>query len=444
MSPTSRQFTRASVIDRRWLAPVVGAVLFTSACAGASGSGTSASAGASAAAATGSAKGVAVQDGVTDYLSYVGGKAGTADKSLAPVTIGWVNVEGTANGAPEATKGAQAAVAYVNKELGGIGGHPLALRICKIASAEEEGQRCGQEMLNDSAVSAVAFGNVFVGDQSFNSVLKGQKPVLVSVATGSSVPTAANTSIIFGDLSHVWGPWGSYGRDVLHAKTAAIIHTNTPPDKIAAEAARKAMEAAGIKVKSVGFDAQATDLLGPVTAAGGQSADMIVPISAGQGCVGIAKALKQLGSTKPVVSTPVCLSPDVAQGLGGDLPQWTYGVAQTLPTDSKAPDVQAYLKASSAAGLDKADQGKVWAAVSWSSVLAYTKILNQVGAAHITPKAVSTRLADFQGPVVMGAPKVDCGKYADSPAVCNDQARFYQYHGKGAFTSLTGWLRPPA
>ncbi|MEU1517526.1 ABC transporter substrate-binding protein [Streptomyces sp. NPDC005811] len=444
MSPTSRQFTRASRIDRRWLAPVVGAVLLTSACAGASDNGNSASSGASNPVATGAAKGDAVEKGVTDYLTYVGGKAGAADKSASPVTIGWVNVEGTANGAPEATKGAQAAVDYVNKELGGIGGHPLALQVCKIASAEEEGQRCGQEMLNDSAVSAVAFGNVFVGDQSFNSVLKGKKPVLVSVATGPSVPTAKDTSIIFGDLSHVWGPWGSYGRDVLHAKTAAILHTNTPPDKIAAEAARKAMESAGIKVKSVGFDAQATDLLGPVTAAGGQTADMIVPISAGQGCVGIAKALKQLGSTKPVVSTPVCLSPDVAQGLGGDLPAWTYGVAQTLPADSTAPDVQAYVKASSGAGLDKADQTKVWAATSWSTVLAYAKVMNEVGADKITPATVSAQLAKFQGPVVMGAPKVECGKYSDSPAVCNDQARFYQYKGKGVFTSLTGWLRPPA
>lgn len=443
MSPTSRQLTRVSRIDRRWLAPVMGAVLFTSACAGATDTGGSSS-GAAKPTATGAAQGDAVEKGVDDYLAYVGGKAGAAKKDQSPVTIGWVNVEGTANGAPEATEGAQAAVEYVNKELGGIGGHPLALQVCKVASAEEEGQRCGQEMLNDSAVSAVAFGNVFVGDQSFNSVLKGKKPVLVSVATGPSVPTAENTSIIFGDLSHVWGPWGSYGRDVLKAKTAAILHTNTPPDKIAAEAARKAMESAGIKVKSVGFDAQATDLLGPVTAAGGQSADMIVPISAGQGCVGVAKALKQLGSTKPVVSTPVCLSPDVAQGLGGDLPEWTYGVAQTLPADSKAPDVQAYLKASASAGLKEEDQGKVWAATSWSTVLAYAKVMNEVGGDKVTPETVGAQLAKFQGPVVMGAPKVECGKYSDSPAVCNDQARFYQYEGKGAFSALTGWLRPPA
>jgi branched-chain amino acid transport system substrate-binding protein len=444
MSPKEYSFGRGSRINGRLLAIMVGTLLLASACAGTTDNGNTGSSGGSGPAASGAAKGDAVENGVTDYLAYVGGTAGAAKSDLPAVTIGWVNVEGSAAGAPEATKGAQAAVNYVNKELGGIGGHPLALHVCKISSAEEEGQRCGQEMLNDSAVSAVAFGNVFVGDQSFNSVLKGQKPVVVSVATGPSVPTAKNTAVIFGDLSHVWGPWGSYGRDVLHAKTAAIIHTNTPPDKAAAGAARVALEAAGIKTKSVGFDAQSTDLLAPVTAAGGQSADMIVPISVGQGCIGIAKALKQLGSKKPVVSSPVCLSPDVAQGLGGDLPQWTYGVAQTLPSDSKAPDVQAYLKASSGAGLSADDQGKVWAAVSWSSILSYAKVMNEVGGDKITPEAVGAQLTKFQGPVVMGAPKVECGKYSDSPAVCNDQVRFYQYNGKGAFVALTGWLRPPA
>ena len=52
-------------------------------------------------------------------------------------------------------------------------------------------------------------------------------------------------------------------------------------------------------------------------------------------------------------------------------------------------------------------------------------------------------LKQFPGPVVMGAAEVECGKYPDAPAVCNDQARFYQYEGKGRFKPLTDWIRPP-
>lgn len=424
------------------LSLALGAVLLGAACGGAAGGASQGSAGPVEPTA-GTSAGGAVEAGVTDYVAYVGGKAGAADRGLPPVALGWVNVEGTVNGAPEATAGAQAAVKYVNEELGGIGGHPLELRVCTIASAEEEGQRCGQQLLNDSSVVGVAFGNVFVGDQSFNSVVAGRKPVIVGVATGPSVPTAEHTSILFGDLAHVWGPLGTFARDVMHVKTVAIVHTDTATDRVTGEEARKAFEAAGLTAKSVGFEAQATDLLGPVTAAGGQTADVVVALSAGHGCVGIAKALTQLGSTKPVLSTPICLSPDVAEGLGGDLPQWTYAVAQTLPADASAPDVAAYTKASTEAGLSKADQGKVWAAVSWSEILAYAKVVNTVGADRLTPDTVAQELAKFQGPIVMGAPTVACGRYSDAPAVCNDQDRFYKYQGQGRFVPVSGWLGPP-
>jgi branched-chain amino acid transport system substrate-binding protein len=43
----------------------------------------------------------------------------------------------------------------------------------------------------------------------------------------------------------------------------------------------------------------------------------------------------------------------------------------------------------------------------------------------------------------MGAPTVDCGKYPEAPAVCNDQTKFYKYNGKGQFQSASEWLQPP-
>jgi branched-chain amino acid transport system substrate-binding protein len=379
---------------------------------------------------------------VTDYRKYVAGQAGAAQAGLAPVGLGWVNLEGGAIGFPEATLAAKAAVRYVNEELGGIGGHPLALKTCAVAGAEEEGQKCGQQFLHDPAVSAIAVGALTVGDASLTSVVAGQKPMLVGVGTGPALSTAANTYILFGDLPRTFGSWGTYARDVLHAKNAAVLYTNVPGDKGAATAVRQGLERAGIKVKSVGFDAQATDLLGPVTASGAQSADVIVPIAQGQGCVGIAKALKQVGATAPVVSTPICLSPDVAQGLGGDLPSWTYGIAQTLPTDVSA-DAQEFVVTATRFGLSASDATKVFAALAWSTLLTFVRFANAIGADKVSPASITAQMKQFDGPVIMGTAHVQCGAYADAPAVCNDQAKFYQYSGKGQFKALTPWLRPP-
>ena len=44
----------------------------------------------------------------------------------------------------------------------------------------------------------------------------------------------------------------------------------------------------------------------------------------------IAKALEQTGVKAPVVSNPLCLSPVVSKGLGGDVPKWYYGIASSL------------------------------------------------------------------------------------------------------------------
>ena len=33
--------------------------------------------------------------------------------------------------------------------------------------------------------------------------------------------------------------------------------------------------------------------------------------------------------------------------------------------------------------------------------------------------------------MAFGAPTLECGKYADAPAICNDQIKFFNYEGKG-------------
>ena len=71
-------------------------------------------------AATGAGSGGAGAEAVTNYLSYIGGKAGKADPSLPPVTIGWINQQGGQQSiGPLATNGAQMAVKYINRSSAG-------------------------------------------------------------------------------------------------------------------------------------------------------------------------------------------------------------------------------------------------------------------------------------------------------------------------------------
>ncbi len=86
-----------------------------------------------------------------NYQAYVGGK-GKAKANLSPVTIGYINGQGGPPNFnfPQATSVIRAGVKMVNAELGGIHGHPLRLSECFWAQAEEEGVRCGQQMVNNN------------------------------------------------------------------------------------------------------------------------------------------------------------------------------------------------------------------------------------------------------------------------------------------------------
>jgi branched-chain amino acid transport system substrate-binding protein len=356
--------------------------------------------------------------GVTDYVKYVGGKAGAADTSKSPITIGFVNQQGGANDVgPGSTDGAKLAVDFVNKYAGGIDGHPVQLHTCFISTAEEQGQTCGQKMANDKAVEVVGVGAVAIGAQPLNAS-------------------------IVGDSFHILAPWGTFGRDVLHAKSAAVVYPQVPGIIEGANAMVKGLQAAGLTVKRVGYEPNATDLVGPLAAAGAQSADMIVPQSDAKGCVNLAKALEQSGVKAPVVSNPLCLSPVVSKGLGGDVPKWYYGIASSLTADPTDPAAKTMVDAMTKLG--KADlAADPWVPTTMATVLTIMRFMNAVGADKLSSAAIAEQAKAFKGPLAFGAPSLQCGKYPEAPAVCNDQTKFFKYDGKGKFVRASGFVRPP-
>jgi branched-chain amino acid transport system substrate-binding protein len=386
------------------------------------------------------------EDAVTDYVAYTGGTDGPADDSLEPVTIGWVNQQGgQAEIGAAATDGAELAVKEINDHLGGIDGHPVKLKTCFIRDAEEEGTSCGQELGNDDSVTAIVMGGVAIGIQSFYSTIDGKKPVVTGVAVTPVDGVQDNAVVLFGDATHVLGPFGTYATDVLGASTAALVYPNIAGIKEGGAALKQGLTDAGVDVKEVGYAQGQTDLIGPLTAAGAQTADMVIPYSDASGCVNQAKGLKQLGITdaKKIVSAPLCLNPTVQKGLGGDYPIWTYAIASSLYGDKTDPGMPPYIAVTEEYGVETAPDP--WVIVSFGAMLTTAKFLNEVGVDNATDsqQVVDTARA-FTGPMVLGAPQLQCGKYPDAPAICNDQTQFFTYKGGGEFEKAASWLRPPS
>ena len=91
----------------------------------------------------------------------------------------------------------------------------------------------------------------------------------------------------------------------------------------------------------IGVPPLATDLIGPATQA--SSSDMIIAALGFTTCVPFARALDQINYTKPVLSTPICTFIPRAAYAAGDIPTWTYGIAQTL-VNQPGPQSKLYLK----------------------------------------------------------------------------------------------------
>jgi len=382
---------------------------------------------------------------VTNYQNYIGGTRTKANANLSPVYIGAINTQGgQVLVGPNWTKGVQLAVQYINTYLGGVRGHPIKVVTCFTTSAEEDGTKCGQKFANDKRISVILFGAVAVGNQSFYASLGGKKPIVSGVALLPVDATQKNEFALFGTNDSVLGPWGTFAKTQLHAKTAAVIYPQVPGIDEGAKVEKTSLEAAGIQTKLVGFDPNTTDLTGPLTAAGAQTADIVVPQSNADNCANVAKTLEQLGvSGSKIVSNPLCLSGQVAASLGGDLAKWVYGIASTLSGDKSDPGAVPYNAAMKRLGQAKLAQD-AWVTVAWGQVLTTVKELNKVGYDKITPARMMAAIRGFKGPQALGAPSLQCGKYKTEPAACNDQTQFFQYQGAGVFKRLTGWLRPPA
>ena len=384
----------------------------------------------------------ATSPSVTNYVQYVGGTAGKANPKLKPVVIGLVNQQGgQVEIGPNWTPAVEVAAKLTNNELGGIGGHPLVLKECFIAAAEEEGTKCGQAMANDKRVSAVLIGGVVFGNQSLYAALGHKKPVVGGVLVSPVDEQYKPGFGLFGSGTSVLGPYGTFAKN-LGYKSAAVVYPTIPGIQENALGIVAAMKKAGLTVTPVGYDQGTTDLTGPLTAAHAQTADVIVLQDIATGCVNLAKALTQLGLNKKVLTNPLCLDPRVAEGLGGDYPKWTWAIASSLGFDLTDKSVPPFIKA-----FTKYGQAKIvpdpWSPVGFGQTLTLVKWLNKIGPTKITPTAIVKQGKLERGPVPLGAPSVRCGKYSRLPAVCNDQTQFFEYLGGGKFKRVSGWLRPP-
>lgn len=364
-----------------------------------------------------------------------------ADDELEPVVVAWVNAEGGTFGRPWLTRVTRAGVKMLNERFGGIGGHPIELRECLIGSEEEEGQRCGQEFVNDDEVQLILQGDSATGGAAFQQAVNGKKPILGTVPYGPEFEAENTYMLTGGGLALV--SLYTYGRDHFEAKTFGNLVVDTPLTRTISQTLVEAGERIDIKSERVFYPPGATELVGPLAAGNLGEKDVVFAGGTDPGaCIAQARALDQLGVKTPTMAMVSCLNDEVKDALG-DWPKWHYILYHTNHYDAKPGSPEAaFLSAVREYG-DEGDIDEWYAPMAFAQLMVLANVVNEIGPDKLTSETFSEAMADFTGPAYMLPDEI---KFGGEPfaSVGSAKGRVYEYLGNDKWReNIPRWIEAP-
>jgi branched-chain amino acid transport system substrate-binding protein len=389
-------------------------------------------------------------------LQYTGGTAGKADPAKAAVVIGYVNQQGAVPEFPEATDGINAAVQYVNNELGGIQGHAVKLDTCFIQS-EADGQKCGTQFENNDAIKLVITGSLTVGNQSLYNVLAGHKPVLISNPLG--IPdfiTGGTTALTPGAPGVVKGMAVFVAKHLQNVKKVAVVHGDSAAEVIGTSTlfkpllAKLGIDANNITPVQVSDTAQSPEIQSAIQAAGADKADVIVPLVTAQLCNAMYDAIQALGIKATVVTSGLCFGTPMTKHLQQDLglkdqvPNgWyfgDYGYSYFLP-DAPSGMTTYLAKVHQYSKPDVEYTG--FAGPVFANLLTAVKFYNQIGPDAATTTNLQQKLTSFKGPMMLVAGPMTCGSQSLYKSLCGNQMGIEHYKDGKWVADAEGFTNNP-
>ena len=367
-------------------------------------------------------------------LDYTSGTAGEA--SGEPIKLGYVTQEVSF---PEASLGIEAAVEYVNAELGGATGRPIELVECHVASAEDA-SRCGAEMANNDEIVAVLTGALTVGNKDLYDALDGNKPVLLGPGlTIDDFITPVGVTYTAGTTGVIQGLASFTITDLAPTSVAVVFVDNAGGQAAANVLLKPALDAAGVTstLVAVAETASAPDVASALQAAGADTADVLISILGVTGCIASYDALRSLDISPTVVTTGLCSGTPVTThladiGVEGDVPDgWYFGGPGY---DYFRPDYESGMETYVAkvheygepVGGASIIEYTGFAGATFANLLTMTKFLNELGTDALDFASLDATLRGFTGPMMMQAGPIECG-IGVFVAVCGHQMGITQY-----------------
>lgn len=350
-----------------------------------------------------------------------------------PISVGLVNQEDAPVGSfPEVRRSAEAAVRYVNEELGGVDGRPLKLETCKTTGTPESSQACANQLVAKRPVAVL--GGIDLGAAASLPVLQqagipyvGGSPTLAEELTSPAAYMLAG-----GTVADLLGQ-AQYALETLKATRVAAVYVDLPGLlTTVVQASDVVLRRKGAtSVKTVAEKADAADFTAALTSANSSNPDVIFVVFPAQSCARIMQARQALGVKAKMFYPSACAARSVVEAAGGGA-EGAYFGSGYLPFGDSSKDVEIWR--------ERAEGTSVLSQAGFGVVMNLYQLLGE--ADDITPAALIQRLKGAKGHANFMAHDYTCDR-KQLPllaSVCNPFVRILQYRG-GRFDDAVGqWV----
>ncbi|CAA9225169.1 MAG: Branched-chain amino acid ABC transporter, amino acid-binding protein [uncultured Acidimicrobiales bacterium] len=371
---------------------------------------------------------------VVGMLAAACSGGGGGDKGDNAIVLGMINQEDAPIGSfPEAREAAQAAVAHVNEDLGGVDGRPLRLEVCRTTGTPESSAACANSLLEKRPVAVL--GGVDLGAAASLPVFEkaGVPYIGGAPALGEELTSSAAWMTAGGVVADLLGQ-ADYALGTLKVKKVGALYVDLPGVLTTViGAAEIVLRAKGVTdVKLVPAKADAADFAPSVKAATAGNPDAVIVLFPAQSCARIMSAARSLNVRARTFYPSACASQAVVDAAG-PAAENAYFASAYLPFDDPSPEVatwKAEAKVSKPSALSQA---------GFSVAMNVYDLLKD---GTDTPAELNAKLrATANHPGYMAHPYTcDRKQVSLLPAVCNPHVRLLQYKG-GKFVDITGrWV----
>jgi branched-chain amino acid transport system substrate-binding protein len=359
-----------------------------------------------------------------------GGASPSASSSVKaasgdPVNVGFINQQaGSAANLERNSQATQAAVDYINAELGGVDGHPIKLTVCATDGTPASTQTCAQQMvsLKPAWVSIGSDNNMGV---AYPILSAANIPVLGGTpASNADIAATGARYWVGGVISVIAGAAQYLLQYQPKVKKVGVLVFNLPAGQAAVPLIQKPLEKNGVTVVVNQVSTTATDMLSPYTALKNEGVQAIYAIVLAQQCTALAQAAQSQDNKILILAQPGCYSQQIVQQAGGAMTGWTFPL---YGPDPNGNDKQAVLFRDKMKKYAPNVAIDTYTEVSFGEMMTvYNNIAKPTGYAKIGTTDLLKVADDPKGGDVFLGSTYKCGSNTSFPSICSFGSRWYK------------------